>query len=330
MEVARFRHLSWREVDRFAPLIIGSGILIFVPLLLPSYLQSIMTKILIFAIFAMSLNVLFGYTGLFSLGHAAFFGTAGYTTAILTVRYGIENFWLTMPASILMAALIAAIFGIVALRVSGMYFLLVTFALGQLIYSIAIKWYSVTGGYYGLAGVQLPGVGLPWVTWNPISFYYFIFISFLLCFFLLFRFLNSPFGRALQGLRECEFRMLALGYNTWFYKYVAFIVAGLFAGVSGTLFAHFNGLMAPEHLGFETSGLVMFMVILGGVGTLSGPVVGATVIVLLEFFISIYFPERWPLVLGCVFVLSVMYLRGGISVHLVSLWNNLQLLLWKR
>jgi len=311
-----------RQAVLFAPYIVGGAILIFLPPFLPIYLQSLMTKVLIFAIFAMSLDVILGYTGLFSLGHAAYFGVAGYVTAILTVQYGIKNFWLTMPASILMATVVAAIFGIVALRVSGIYFLLVTFALGQLLFSVAIKWYSVAGGSDGLAGIPRPDLGLPWLTWGTTTFYYFVFLSFIICFFLLYKFLNSTFGHALQGIRESEPRMLSLGYNTWFLKYVAFIVAGLFAGVAGMLFTHFNGYVAPQYLGVQTSGLAMFMVIIGGVGTLSGPFIGAVVIVLVEFFAGIYFHQRWPLILGAVFVVSIMYFRAGIGGHLLGLWKK--------
>lgn len=314
---------AWQgQLIRFAPHI-GSGvILVVLPLFLSSYLQSMMTKFLIFAIFAMSLDVIFGYTGLLSLGHAAYFGVAGYTTGILILRYGVESFWISAPGGILMAGLVAAIFGIIALRVSGIYFLLVTFALGQLLFSVATKWYSMTGGSDGLAGIPHPDLGLPWFTWDAINFYYFVFLAFVICFFILYRLINSPFGYALQGIREQEARMRSLGYNVWLYKYVAFVIAGLFAGVAGVLFGHFNGLMAPMHLGIVTSALAMLMIIIGGTGTLFGPAIGAGVIIFVEHFASIYTPERWPLILGAVFVVSIMYFRAGIGVHLLRLWKK--------
>jgi branched-chain amino acid transport system permease protein len=270
----------------------------------------------------MSLDLIMGYTGLLSLGHAAYFGVAGYTAGILMVRYQVESFWINAPCAILVAALTAAVFGIIALRVSGIYFLLVTFALGQLLFSVATKWYSLTGGSEGLPGISRPDIGLPWLTWDAASFYYFVLLLFAACFFVLNRIVNSPFGYSLQGIRDDESRMRVLGYNTWSYKYIAFIVAGLFAGVAGVLFAYYTGLMAPQHLGVVNSTLVMLMLIIGGLGTLFGSLIGSAVIVFMEFYTSIFTPERWPLFLGAVFVAAVMYLRGGIGVHLYNFWKK--------
>lgn len=307
---------------RFAPYIASGLILIILPLCVPVYLRSMLTKVLIFAIFAMSLNLIWGYTGLISLGHAAFFGVAGYAAAILIMRYGIESFWISAPCGILAAGLLAAFFGVIALRVSGIYFLLVTCALGQLVYYLAIAWRPVTGGTDGIIGIPRPDLGLPWLTWNPTSFYIFVLLLFVICFFLLYRVANSPFGRALQGIREDEPRMRCLGYNTWLYKYVAFIVAGMFAGVAGVLFGYFTGSMVPVHTCISTSTIVLLMVIVGGTRVVFGPVIGAMVVVLLEYFASIYTPARWPLILGAVFVIAVMFLRGGIGLYLVRLWRR--------
>jgi len=280
-------------------------------------------KILIFAIFAMSLNVLWGYTGLFSLGHAAYFGFAGYVSGILMVRYGIESFWVAAPVGILATTLLAAILGIPALRVgSGAYFLLVTLAMGELLHSVAIKWRTMTGGSNGLVGIPLPDLGVPWFTMNTTYFYYLVFIAFVICLLLMHRVVKSPFGHALQGVRESEIRMRILGYNTWLYKYIAFIVGGLFAGVAGVLFGHFSGIIAPVHVSIMTSTLVFLMVILGSCTIVFGPVLGAALVVLLEHMSSIYAPERWPLILGGVFVIAVMFLRGGVSIYLLRLWKR--------
>ena len=305
---------------------IGSGLfLLFLPYLLSTYFLSMLTKVLIFAIFAMSLDLILGYTGLLSLGHAAFFGMAGYAAGILMVHYGIESFWLVMPLGILMAGIVAVIIGYIALRVSGVYLLLVTLAFGQLLSVAAVKWRKMTGGTDGLVGITYPHLGFPGFTWTDSSFYYLVFIAFIICFFLLFRITNSSFGRTLVGIRENEPRMQCLGYSTWAHKYVAFIIAGLFAGVAGVLFAPFYGIMVPEHLGLTNSAMVMLMVIIGGAGTLFGPVIGAGLIVLLEHFASIYSPERWPLILGGAFVICVMFLRGGFGIYLSRFWRKVRL-----
>ncbi len=311
------------QLIRFTPYIASGIILVILPLILPTYFHSLLTKILIFAIFAMSLDIIMGYTGLPSLGHAAFLGVAGYTVSILLVLHGIDNFWIVAPLGILAATIAAAILGIIALRVSGIYFLLVTFALGMLLFSMALKWYWLTRGSEGLPMVAYPELGLPWLTWNYTSFYYFVFIFFAISFFLMYRLVNSPFGHALQGIRENETRMRALGYNTWLYKYIAFIIAGFFAGVAGVLFPYYAKVMMPYSVGFTYSALVMLICIIGGLGTLWGPVIGAVVIILLEYFSSLYIPDRWPLVLGGAFAITVMFLRGGIAPHLLKLWRRM-------
>lgn len=302
---------------------IGLGLLILgLPQVLPTYLHSMLTKVLIFAIFALSLDFILGYTGLLSLGHGAFFGVSGYFSGILMVHYGVESFWLVLPSSILMAGFAAALIGFISLRVSGVYFLLVTLAFGQLLSVGAVKWRKLTGGTDGLVGITYPDLGISGFTWTDFSFYYLVVAALFICFFLLYRITNSSFGKALVGIRENELRMQSLGFNTWAHKYTAFIIAGLFAGVSGALFAFFYGIIVPEHLGLTNSAFVLLMVIIGGAGTLFGPVIGATLIVLLEYFSSIYSPERWPLILGGVFVLSVMFMRGGVAMYLSMFWRK--------
>jgi branched-chain amino acid transport system permease protein len=306
----------------YGPYMIGLAIFLIVPPFLPMYVQSIITKVAVFAIFAMSLDLIMGYTGLLSLGHAAFFGVGGYMAAILIKNFEITNFWIVAPISIVVAALFAAVLGLIALRVTGIYFLLVTFALSMLLASIALKW-NYVNGIYGMAGIMRPDLGLAGFRLNHIKFYYFVFLILILCYFLMYRVVNSPFGHALRGIRESESRMRALGYNTWLYKYITFIIAGLFAGVGGVLFTYQSGVIAPQHLGVTVSTLAMLICIIGGIGTLWGPFVGALVIILLEYFSSINAPERWPLILGGVFVIAVMFLKGGIAFHLKKLWNKM-------
>ena len=319
----KFTSYAWLErLVRFGPYIITGLLFVILPLLVPLYLQSMLSKVLIFAIFALSLNLIWGYTGLMSLGHAAYFGMGAYTSAILVMRYGIENFWVSSVCSILMAGLLAAVFGIIALRVSGLYFLLVTLALGQLVYYVAVAWQSMTGGVNGIIGIPRPDLGIPGFTWNATYFYFFVLLALIICFFLLYRVVKSPFGHALQGIRESETRMRVLGYNTWLYKYIAFIVGGLFAGVAGVLFSYFLGVVGPGQASVTTSTIVLLIVIIGSTRVFWGPVIGAVVVVLLEYFASLYAPARWPLILGGVFVISVMFLRGGISLNLLRLWGR--------
>ncbi|MBW1801205.1 MAG: branched-chain amino acid ABC transporter permease [Deltaproteobacteria bacterium] len=297
-------------------------ILLVLPPFVSTYFLSMLTKVIIFAIFAISLDLILGYTGLLSLGHAAYFGVAGYTSGIFMVHLGVESVWLLLPLSVMAAGVAAGIIGYLALRVLGVYFLLITLAFGQLLSVVAVRWRNITGGTNGLIGINYPELGFSEFIWTGLSFYYFVFLCFAICYYLLHRIVHSSFGRTLVGIRENEPRMQALGINTWAHKYIAFIIAGLFAGVSGALFASFYGIMVPEHLGLMTSATGMLMVVIGSPGTLFGSVIGSVVIVLLEQFASIYAPERWPLILGVVFVISVIFLKGGIGNYLSQFWRR--------
>jgi branched-chain amino acid transport system permease protein len=243
---------------------------------------------------------------------------------LLAVRLGISLFWVLVPAAILAAVVTAAIIGYISLRVSGIYFLLVTLAFGQMLSIVATKWYHVTGGSDGLVGIARPNLGIPGFHLTSGGFYYLVFIAFVICSLLLFRIVNSAFGRALVGIRENEMRMRSLGYNTWALKYMSIIISGAFASVAGIFFAYFYGTMGPSSLGIEMSTSVMLMVIIGGPGTLFGPFVGAALVVLLEHFASIYAPERWPLILGGIFIICVMLVRGGFATYLSRFWRSLR------
>ncbi len=286
------------------------AVLIALPAVLSSYQLSLVTKMLIFGIFAMSLDLLLGYAGLPSLGHAAYFGVAAYTVGLLALRVA-NNFWLDFPAGLLMAAGVSALFGLFALRTRGSYFLMITLALGQVLWGIAFGWRSLTGGDDGLPSVPRPNVPVPWALTDGIPFYYFVLIFFGLAVGALALIVSSPFGKALVGIRESERRMEVLGYDVWRHKYVAFILAGLFAGLAGNLFVYFNGFVSPSYLNILFSASALLMVILGGSGTLLGPAIGAAVIVGLENFISGYM-ERWVLVLGVIYVLVTLFAPSGL------------------
>lgn len=290
---------------------VGMVLFAAVPPFLPSYLQGLLTKTIIFALFATSLNMLMGNTGLFSLGHAAYFGVAGYTASILIEVAGVHSAWVVGPASILAAGLVAAIFGVVALRVSGIYFLAITLALGQLLYSIGVRWRSVTGGTDGIFAGRYPDLGFG--AMNPVRFYYFTLFVSTLCLLLIYIILRSPFGLSVRGIRDNEERMRSLGYNVWNHKYLIFVLAGVFAGVAGWLSRDYTGIMVPGYLGVMTSTTAMLMVIIGGENVFWGPILGAFLITLVEYYASIYTPARWPLILGAIFVISVLYLRDGVA-----------------
>ena len=309
-----------------APYLASALVLLVLPMVLPLYLQTIMTTALIMAIFAMSLDILWGYTGLFSLGHAAFLGAGGYTAGLLMVRYGVTNFWAEAALGVLLAGMLGALFGIVALRVAGAYFLLVTLALGQVMQSLATSWsfMSNAGGTEGVFGIGLPTLGiLGGPAWTTALFYYMVYAIFVVCFLALARFVRTPIGYSMQGVRESEPRMRALGYNTWAYRFVAFVVGSVFAGVAGILLAYQNGFTIPDNFGIATSTIVLLMVLIGGPGTLYGPVLGAIFFVLVQFLASSHQPQRWPLILGGILVAAVMGVRGGVAKYLSKAYQRL-------
>jgi branched-chain amino acid transport system permease protein len=295
--------------------------LLTAPQFLGTAVIGLLSKILIFSLIGMSLDIVFGYAGMWSFGHAALAGVGSYTAAILIEKAGISSFWIIAPASLIVAGIISALIGAISLRTSGIYFLLITFALGQLVYSIVFKWRPLTGGFDGLGGIPYPDLGFFEVN-GPI-FYYFMLFFIILCAFLIYSILKSPFGYALQGIREDETRMQALGYNTWLYKLIAFIVSGLFAGVGGLLYVYYNGLIAPANIGMDASGLIMIMIIIGGGGTLWGAIFGSAIIFLVQYYVSIFIPERWPIVLGVCFIAAVFLARAGVFPRLNEAWKRL-------
>ena len=284
--------------------------LALIPFALSSYELGLVTKMLILAIFAMSLNLILGYGGLPSLGHAAYFGIAGYTAALLALR-GLGHFWLELGAGVGAAAATAALFGLLALRTRGAYLLMITLALAQVLWGIAYGWRSVSGGDDGLPGVPRPTAGLPWSLADGVRLYYLVLVVFVLATAMLWLIVSSPFGRALVGIRESERRMDVLGYNTWAHKYVAFVIAGTLAGVAGILFVYDNRFVSPAYLSVVLSATGLIMVILGGAGTLLGPALGSVVIVFLENLISAY-THRWPLVLGLIYIAVTLFAPAGL------------------
>ncbi len=315
---------TWRRLlKKYLPYAIVLAALIAVPLSVGSFQQTLMTKVLIFALFAMSLDLLMGHTGLISFGHAAFFGMGGYVIAILTKNYDITSFWIVFPLALFFSAALASFIGFLSLRVSGVYFLLVTMAFGQLLFVVAEKWNSLTRGKSGLPGIRKPDLWFGSHQWTNLSFYFLVLVIFVLGFLLMYRITHSGFGRTLVGIRDNESRMKSLGFNTWGAKYAVIILAAVFAGAAGALWAYQNNTMVPTDFALERSAWPMLMVIIGGGGTLWGPCLGAAVIVLAEYYSSLYLGARWYLIMGGLFVLSVMFLKGGLARYLSRIWDKL-------
>ena len=285
-------------------------LLLVSPPLLSSFLLTLLTQALIYGILAMSLDIILGYTGLASLGHAAYFGIGAYSVGILATRYG-AAFGITLPAGVLLAVLVAAIFGTVALRATGVYFLMITLALGMTVWGLAHRWVTMTQGDNGISAISRPDLGLPWSLSLSIPFYYFALAGFLIAFWILRVIVHSPFGQTLVGIRESESRMRTLGYHVWLHKYIGFVIAGGFGGFAGVLWAYYNGFVSPVDLQLATSVEVLLMVALGGRGSLIGPALGAGIIVLLKNLVSVY-THRWLLILGAVYILTIVYAPEGI------------------
>jgi branched-chain amino acid transport system permease protein len=290
--------------------IIGFLLLIAPPPFISSFLLTLLTQALIYGILAMSLDIILGYTGLASLGHAAYFGLGAYSVGILTTRYG-AGFGVALPTGVLVAVLVAAIFGLVALRATGVYFLMITLALGMVVWGLAHRWVTMTQGDNGISAIPRPDLGLPWSLSLSIPFYYFTLAGFLIAFSILRMIVRSPFGQTLVGIRESESRMRTLGYHVWLHKYICFVIAGGFGGFAGILWAYYNGFVSPVDLQLATSVEVLLMVALGGRGTLIGPALGAGIIVLLKNLVSVY-THRWLLILGAVYILTIVYAPEGI------------------
>jgi len=301
----------------------GAGIFIVTPLYINSYYVLIFTEILIYAIFALSFNMLMGYTGLFSLGQSAFFGAGGYTVALLVVRADIDNFWLCLAAALAAATVLGLVFGYLALRTTGIYFIMITLALAQMLWALVWRWRSFTGGDDGLPGIGRPDFGLPWSLGDTTNYYFFILVFFVVSVFILYRITKSPFGRTLVGIRENEPRMQALGYNTWRYKYACFVIAAIFGGLAGALKVYQDGYISPTYCSMLTSALVVLMALIGGTRIFAGPILGVVVVWSIRSIVSSH-TEYWTLILGVLMVVIVMFARQGILGYISQLWREVR------
>jgi branched-chain amino acid transport system permease protein len=287
----------------FAALIVGLS------WLLAPYHLVLATRILILALFAMSLDLLDGYLGLTSLGHAMFLGIAGYLSGFIAIEFT-DNLILLLLVGILSCAALGAVIGFLVLRATGVYFLMLTLAIAQVAWGIAWQWRSVTGGDDGYGGIPRPSLG-NWGLIDSSSFYCATAVIFVVVTAFLLRLVSSPFGLTLEGIRESPDRMAAFGYDVWRHKYIAFVISSAIAGLAGSLLALQNGIVTPTQLGLHTSAVGLLMALVGGAGTMVGPIIGAAVVVLLEFSVSQY-TQRWLTVLGVIYIAVVLFAPAGI------------------
>ena len=295
------------------------GALLLAIILLPILVRpAIASEIWIFAIFGLGLNLLLGYTGLLSFGQSTFFGSAAYVAGYLLRHYAI-GLPLALGVGIGIGALSALLVGYLCVQRSGLYFIMLTFALNQLFYFVAYQWTSVTGGEDGMPGIPRPALfGLS--LGDPLRYYLLVSVLFLLALWLMKRIVESPLGKILQAIRENEVRAEAVGYHVPRFKLVAFVVGGAFSGAAGVLYAMLFGIVPLEAIGFVFSGNVVFATLIGGSGSLYGPVIGSFVFIWLSESMSVVW-ARWPLLLGVAFVIVVLFFRGGVVEAWSRLWR---------
>jgi branched-chain amino acid transport system permease protein len=285
-------------------------LLVVLPIFLSSYPVFVLTSVLIFAIFAMSLDILIGYLGYTSFGHAAFFGVGAYAAVISALRLG-QSFWWNALFALGVVLLVGLVFGAIALRTTGLPFIMISLALAQALWGLAYRWATVTGGDNGLSASMRPELPLLGRLQSSHAYYYFVLVVFVLSIAALSLLVRSPFGLSWRGIREREIRMQVLGYHTWLHKYLAYLTSAFFGGVAGILNAGLTGFVSPEALAIGNSATAIFMVILGGPGTLVGASLGAVVVVVMRQIVSSV-TQRWTMVLGVVYIATVMLLPGGL------------------
>jgi branched-chain amino acid transport system permease protein len=282
-----------------------------------SYYINIATQMLIYAILALGLNVLVGYAGLVTLGHAALFGIAAYAGAIL-INDGHGHLVVALGA-LLVTLVVTAMFAVLALRGTGLGFVMITVALGQIVWGIAYRWISLTNGDNGVSITARPApFGLSLV--DAPAFYWACFVVFLVTVAAMAIFVASPFGAALRGTRDQPRRMTVLGYNVWLTRFLAFLFSGFWSGVAGLLYLYYNQFISPQAVSLSASAEALLMVIAGGTATLLGPIAGAVLVISMKDVASAYI-ERWNFVLGAIFVLIVVFMPEGLVPGCVRFWR---------
>jgi branched-chain amino acid transport system permease protein len=293
--------------------------LVAAPWVLSMYGVIVLTEILTMSLFAMSFNLLFGYTGLLSFGQAGFFGAGAYC-AVLTLIHGPSSLWAALGAGFLGGALLALPIGWLCVRRDEIYFAILTLGFGMMLFTVAHNWRSVTGGSDGLGNFTLPELNLlGWTVslFNPRHFYFLVLFIVVLGVLLLLRVVHSPFGLLLKGTRENSNRVSFVGANVRSVRLFAFVIAGALAGLAGALFAFYNRIASPEMLHWAFSGKAVLMTILGGAGVFLGPAVGAAIFFVLEHFITAY-TTNWMIFLGAILMVLVLLFPKGVLGSVLS------------
>ncbi len=297
-------------VSRY-PLVFTLAVFIVFPFIVPY--QALATQIIIWGLFALGFNVCLGYTGMLSFGHAAYFGGGAYMAGIALIRLW-ENIWFSLFCGLLMGGFLAFVLGYLCIKRKGIYFAMLTLAFAQLIYFVAFQWVDMTGGDNGLRNIpalSLPFFGLEFDIHTPLRFYFFVLVFVFLSILALNRILQSPFGQVLQAVRENDRRALSCGYEVTNVRWVSFVLSGAISGLAGGLYALYLHFVGIESLYYSTSGQVIMMTLLGGMGTFIGPFIGAGIFLYLEDVLSAITPN-WMIFLGVIFVLCVLFFPSGV------------------
>ena len=305
------RRHAWQFWTGFAVVI---ALLALAPVVLPEFWRHFLTEILIWGLLAVSSDVLIGYTGIVSFGHSAFFGLGMYGAAGALLLVAPPNLWLALVAGLVAAAAVAAFVAYFSTRIRDVYFAIATLIFAQIFYVIIFTWTAVTGGENGLIFTR-PRLGIPGlaaVPFTPQTLDWFVLAVVALSFLLLRRIMQSPFGMVLQSIRENEARTRAIGYPVERYKIVAVMISGLFAGLAGVLYALQNEFAAPDFVSFVVSGEVVIYNVVGGIGTLVGPILGAAFFLLLQQALSQFFTQFYLIPLGLIFIAIVIFMPQGL------------------
>lgn len=293
--------------------VLGLAFAVVAPYVFSSFIIGLFTLALISGLFAQSIDLLVGYAGLVTLGQAGISATAAYGVGYMAAKAG-AGYPAQLAVGFAAGMIAALVFGLMAMRTSGVYFIMVTLAQGMIVWGLSIRLFRITGAENGLTGIDRP----PFIAayWK---YYYFVVVVVVVCWILLGVVVKSPFGVSLKGLRDSETRMRMLGYNTTLQKLYVFMISGFFATISGLLLVYFNEFISPSSVTLAASALGVLVTILGGVGTLVGPMIGAFIIVFVENVVSIYV-DRWPTLMGLIFVVVVLFAPRGIVGAISDAW----------